>query len=136
MSTVNRWAEYEAGTLTPPVVVQHDVVTGEHLVWVWCTDLRIRGPLSPPAGATEADVLAYAEQLVVEDATRVPIVTADQMVALIKPFVKDAIADIEQLYADVQASSIGAGAKDSILAALTHIRGTLIDMRTTIKAEV
>jgi hypothetical protein len=42
---MNRWHEYEAGTLTPPVIVQHDEVNGEHLVWVW-TGKAIRGPVS------------------------------------------------------------------------------------------
>ena len=46
MASENRWAEYNAGTLTPPVVVQHDTLaSGEHLVWVW-TGERIQGPFS------------------------------------------------------------------------------------------
>lgn len=35
MNITNRWKEYDAKTLTPPCVVQHDVVGEEHLVWVW-----------------------------------------------------------------------------------------------------
>ena len=42
---INKWREYEAGTLIPPVVVQHDYDGTEHLVWVW-TGTRIIGPLS------------------------------------------------------------------------------------------
>lgn len=42
---MNRWAEYNAGTLTPPCVVQHDFVSGLHLVWVW-DGSRITGPYS------------------------------------------------------------------------------------------
>lgn len=42
---MNRWAEYNAGTLTPPAVVQHDQIGGEHLVWVYAAG-RIVGPYS------------------------------------------------------------------------------------------
>lgn len=42
---MNRWAEYKAGTLTPPVIVQHDQVGDEHLVWVY-TAGGIVGPFS------------------------------------------------------------------------------------------
>lgn len=42
---MDRWAEYDAGTLTPPAVVQHDEVAGEHLIWVY-TGHAIVGPLS------------------------------------------------------------------------------------------
>lgn len=47
---MDRWAEYNAGTLTPPVVVQHDTLyvgtpNEEHLIWVW-TGARIQGPFS------------------------------------------------------------------------------------------
>ena len=40
MNYLNRWKEYEAGTLTPPAIVQHDEINGEHLVWVW-TGIKI-----------------------------------------------------------------------------------------------
>ena len=44
---MNRWAEYKAGTLTPPVVVQHDEVAGEHLIWVYASAQDgILGPYS------------------------------------------------------------------------------------------
>jgi len=132
---MDRWAEYDIGTLIPPAVVQHDMDGGIHQVWVYCTDQRIRGPWPRPS-YNEAAILAYAEQQVVEDATRVPEVTADQMVQIIKPFVKDAIADTERLYADVEASNVGAAAKAHILDGLTHIRATLVTMRDTVKAEV
>ena len=42
---LNRWREYEAGTLTPPTIIQHDEQNGEHLAWVW-TGVQIVGPLS------------------------------------------------------------------------------------------
>jgi len=43
---VNLWPEYNAGTLTPPVVVQHDTMpSGEHLIWVY-TASGILGPYS------------------------------------------------------------------------------------------
>lgn len=35
MNLINKWKEYDAKTLTPPCVVQHDVLGEEHLVWVW-----------------------------------------------------------------------------------------------------
>lgn len=41
----NRWREYEAGTLTPPAIIQHDEQNREHLIWVW-TGTQIIGPLS------------------------------------------------------------------------------------------
>jgi hypothetical protein len=42
---MDRWADYRAGRLTPPCVVQHDVVSRVHLVWVW-TGAEIVGPLA------------------------------------------------------------------------------------------
>lgn len=41
----NKWREYEAGTLTPPAIIQHDYDGTEHLIWIW-TGTRIVGPLS------------------------------------------------------------------------------------------
>ena len=35
MNITNKWKEYNAETLVPPCVVQHDTVGKEHLVWVW-----------------------------------------------------------------------------------------------------
>lgn len=32
---MDRWDEYNDGALTPPAIVQHDVVGGEHLIWGW-----------------------------------------------------------------------------------------------------
>ncbi len=43
--SINRWAEYNAGTLTPPAVVQQDQVGTEYLIWVW-TGTQIEGPIS------------------------------------------------------------------------------------------
>lgn len=42
---MNRWAEYRAGTLTPPAVVQHDQTGDEHLIWVYAAG-GIVGPYS------------------------------------------------------------------------------------------
>jgi hypothetical protein len=55
--TINRWAEYDAGTLTPPVVVQQDQVGGEYLVWLW-TGTSIEGPMS----RTSFDEAAFIAQ--------------------------------------------------------------------------
>lgn len=55
---MNRWAEYEAGTLTPPVVVQHDEVAGEHLVWVYASVED--GVLGPYSRRTYDDVTTMA----------------------------------------------------------------------------
>lgn len=60
---MNRWAEYNAGTLTPPAVVQHDEVSGEHLVWVY-TGHAVVGPVSRRAydeNAIVAEVIAMLE---------------------------------------------------------------------------
>ena len=35
MNITIKWKEYNAETLVPPCVVQHDTVGKEHLVWVW-----------------------------------------------------------------------------------------------------
>ena len=40
MNIINKWKEYDDGKLTPPCVVQHDEINGEHLVWVW-TGIKI-----------------------------------------------------------------------------------------------
>lgn len=58
---MDRWAEYDAGTLTPPVVVQRDTLFGEHLIWVW-TGKRIIGPFTRKQwdASVEAEVLASA----------------------------------------------------------------------------
>jgi len=42
---MDRWKEYDAKTLTPPCVVQHDVIGKEHLIWVW-DGMTIHGPMS------------------------------------------------------------------------------------------
>lgn len=54
----DKWAEYRAGTLVPPAVVQHDEVNGEHLIWVW-TGENIVGPMSR-RGFDEAQAIADA----------------------------------------------------------------------------
>lgn len=42
---MNRWAEYRAGTLIPPAIVQHDQIGDEHLIWVYAAS-GIVGPYS------------------------------------------------------------------------------------------
>jgi len=42
---MERWQEYKDGKLTPPAIIQHDVVGKENLIWVWTGDAII-GPLS------------------------------------------------------------------------------------------
>lgn len=44
---MDKWKDYDAGKLTPPCVVQYDIVGKEHLVWVW-DGSQIVGPLSMP----------------------------------------------------------------------------------------
>ena len=64
-SSENRWAEYRAGTLTPPVVVQHDTLdSGENLAWVYTTT-GIRGPFSRSAWnqTIATELIATAEAL-------------------------------------------------------------------------
>lgn len=57
---MNRWAEYNAGTLTPPVVVQHDVLpSGENLIWIYTPD----GILGPYSRATYDEATFTAEIL-------------------------------------------------------------------------
>jgi hypothetical protein len=62
VASYNRWAEYEAGTLTPPAVVQRDSDTPSGwLVWVW-SGAMIHGPFKYGAwdAATETATLALA----------------------------------------------------------------------------
>lgn len=57
---MERWREYEAGTLTPPCVVQHDILGSDHLIWVW-HGAGIVGPVVRPVydeAAVCAEVLA------------------------------------------------------------------------------
>lgn len=42
---MDRWKEYNNKTLTPPCVIQHDIIRDEHLIWVW-DGVSIIGPLS------------------------------------------------------------------------------------------
>lgn len=35
MNIINLWRDYESGKLTPPCVVQYDIIGKEHLIWVW-----------------------------------------------------------------------------------------------------
>jgi hypothetical protein len=69
MATENRWAEYNAGTLTPPVVVQHDTTTGGlHLIWVYTVD-GIFGPYFRPSYETTAFITEFIEiQAAIEEA--------------------------------------------------------------------
>ena len=57
----NKWREYEAGTLTPPAIVQHDYDGTEHLIWVW-TGTQIVGPLSRNT-YDETDILNIVAEL-------------------------------------------------------------------------
>lgn len=58
---MHRWPEYDAGTLVPPAVVQHDEVNGEHLVWVYeSVDRGIQGPISRRS-YDEAAILAEVQ---------------------------------------------------------------------------
>lgn len=66
---MQRWVEYDAGTLTPPCVIQHDIVRNEHLIWVW-DGTAIHGPLSRPS-YDEASVCA---EVVSMSAAEVPVV--------------------------------------------------------------
>ena len=55
---MNRWSEYNAGTLTPPVVVQHDVMpSGENLIWIY----TIEGILGPYSRTTYDEAAFTAE---------------------------------------------------------------------------
>jgi len=55
---MNRWPEYNAGTLTPPVIVQHDIAPlGEHLIWVYA----VGGILGPYARPTYDEAAIIAE---------------------------------------------------------------------------
>jgi hypothetical protein len=65
---MNRWAEYNAGTLTPPAVVQHDQIGDEHLIWVW-DGARIRGPFSR-ATYDEQTILGQVQEMIESEAQR------------------------------------------------------------------
>ena len=67
MSSENRWPEYDAKTLVPPVVVQHDTMaSGEHLVWVYAAD-GITGPYSRKTYDAVAVLAEIVESLAVAE---------------------------------------------------------------------
>ena len=57
--SINRWAEYNAHTLTPPAVVQQDQIGSEYLIWVWNNTL-IEGPMSRTSFEESAFLAEYA----------------------------------------------------------------------------
>lgn len=59
---MNRWPEYNAGTLTPPAVVQHDQIGEEHLIWVY-TAGGISGPYSRRSYAEVTTLAEIVEAL-------------------------------------------------------------------------
>lgn len=67
---MDRWAEYNAGKLTPPVVVQHDICGDEHLIWVW-DGKAIQGPFSRSVFDEKAVI---ADAVVVKEIATVPFV--------------------------------------------------------------
>jgi len=60
--SINRWAEYTAGTLTPPAIVQQDQVGSEYLIWVW-DGTQIEGPMSRRSFDETAFLAEYAALL-------------------------------------------------------------------------
>ena len=61
---MNRWAEYRAGTLTPPVVVQRDIVlNGSAMLWIWDGE-SIIGPVSRKSDADDVAVAVEVKNTV------------------------------------------------------------------------
>lgn len=85
---MDRWAEYNAGTLTPPVVVQRDTVNGGHLIWVW-TGRRILGPFQRASwdASVESAILAFATSIDLADPDTYAILCEDGFT--IRGFVQD-----------------------------------------------
>lgn len=73
---MDKWADYKAGKLIPPCVVQHDVVRDENLIWVW-DGVNIQGPFSR-AKYDEAEILATA--MTVKDAVATPALDPKEVV--------------------------------------------------------
>lgn len=89
---MERWKEYDAGTLMPPCVVQHDQVGTEHLIWVWDGE-RIQGPFSrtsdDEAGCIAAAVEARDNPTRPEEPIPDPVVAAQLAVVVAE---RDALA--------------------------------------------
>ena len=61
---MNRWAEFRAGTLTPPAVVQRDTgQDGGVLLWIWDGE-SIVGPVSRKSDADDAAVAVEVKNVV------------------------------------------------------------------------
>lgn len=61
---MNRWAEFRAGTLTPPAVVQRDTAPdGSVMLWVW-DGASIVGPVSRKSDADDAAVAVEVKNVV------------------------------------------------------------------------
>jgi hypothetical protein len=81
--SINRWAQYTAGTLTPPAVVQQDQVGSEYLIWVW-DGKQIDGPLSRTSFDETAFLVAYSAllaQRAADEAERLAQEEFEQLVA-------------------------------------------------------
>jgi hypothetical protein len=67
MNKINRWKEYDAGTLTPPCVVQHDVLGKENLIWVWTgTEIKSFSRDTFDEESILADAMIVAETVVID----------------------------------------------------------------------
>lgn len=81
----DHWQAYQDGKLTPPAVVQHDIVNGQHLIWVW-DGMAIQGPFSRSSydekeiTATAAAIAAQPKQIEQVDARDTKIVTLEAQV--------------------------------------------------------
>lgn len=61
---MNRWAEYRAGTLTPPAVVQRDTLAdGSVLLWIWDGE-TIVGPVTRASSVVDGAVAVEVKNLV------------------------------------------------------------------------
>lgn len=61
---MNRWAEYRAGTLTPPAVVQRDTLAdGSVLLWIWDGE-SIVGPVTRKSSVNDNAVAVEVKNAV------------------------------------------------------------------------
>lgn len=99
---MNRWVEYRAGTLTPPVVVQRDTaLDGSAMLWVWDGE-SIIGPVSRKSDADDAAVSVEVKNVVKD-----------------RPALRDVIEDLRDTIRDL---------RDTI----RDLRDTIRDLRDTI----